>query len=370
MAGELSFEMDAREAASAIGRREMKIGIIGTGWGARTQVPAFRSAGLEVSAIAGRDPAKTRKAAGELSLEAFDDWRDLVAAVDLVSIVTPPVHHHKMALAAIEAGKHVLCEKPTAVDAREAEEMLAAATAHPQQMTLIDHELRFLPSWRAALGRIGELGQIRFAEVRYSSPSRADASRPWNWWNDRKQGGGSWGAVGSHYTDALRYFIGEIEAVQAVLNTFVRKRPLEGRLEEVTSDDFAAVHLRLQHGILAMMSFSSVSAVDEPTVLTIHGEGGAFRFTGADWQIARSGGPFELQSVPDDVPASTIGNSKGGAFGSGTVYLGRALRSALIDGDREALAPAATFADGLAQQRVLDAARHSQERDGRWVALE
>jgi predicted dehydrogenase len=348
----------------------MKIGIIGTGWGARTQVPAFRSAGLEVTAIAGRDPEKSRKAAAELSLEAFDGWRDLVAAVDLVSIVTPPLHHREMTLAAIEAGKHVLCEKPTAMDAQETEEMLAAARAHPQQVTLIDHELRFLPSWRAARGRMRELGQIRFAEVRYSSPSRADASRPWNWWSDREQGGGSWGAVGSHYTDALRYFIGEIEAVQAVLNTFIRQRPLEGRLQDVTSDDFAAVHLRLQRGILAMMSFSSISAVDEPTVLTIHGEGGAFRFTGADWQIAKPGGAFELQSIPDDVPASTIGTSKGGAFGSGTVHLGRALRSAIVNGDREALAPAATFADGLAQQRVLDAARRSEERDGRWVGVE
>jgi predicted dehydrogenase len=348
----------------------MKIGIIGTGWGARTQVPAFRSAGLEVSAIAGRDVEKTRKTAGELSVEPFDDWRKLIAAVDLVSIVTPPLHHRDMTLVALDAGKHVLCEKPTAINASEAEEMLAAAEAHPQQLTLIDHELRFLPSWRAARARIGELGPIRFAEVRYSSPNRGDATRPWNWWSDRKQGGGVWSAVGSHYSDALRYFIGEVEAVQAVLSSFVKKRPHDGHLEDVTSDDFAAVHLRLEGNALAVMSFSSVSALDEPTVLTIHGEGGAFRLTGPDWYHAKPGGAFELQSVEDDVPASTIGNSKGGAFGSGTVHLARALGSALIDGDRQALAPAATFADGLAQQRVLDAARRSQEEGGRWVGVE
>ena len=348
----------------------MKIGIIGTGWGARTQVPAFRSAGLEVSALAGRDVDKTRTMAAELSVEAFDDWRMLMAAVDLVSIVTPPLYHREMTLAAIQAGKHVLCEKPTAVNAHEAYEMVTAAKARSQQITLIDHELRFLPSWRAARDRMAELGEIRFAEVRYSSPSRADARRPWNWWNDRKQGGGAWGAVGSHYADALRYFIGEVEAVQALLNTFVGERPFEGGLKEVTSDDFAAVHLRLERGVLAVMTFSSVSALDEPTVLTIHGENGGFRFTGSDWYRAKPGGAFELQSVPDDVPASTVGNSKGGSFGTGTVYLGRALKSALVDGDRQALAPAATFADGLAQQRVLDAARRSQAEDGRWVRVE
>jgi predicted dehydrogenase len=347
----------------------MKIGIIGTGWGARTQVPAFRSAGLDVAAIAGRDLEKTRKTAGELSVEPFDDWRKLIEAVDLVSIVTPPLHHREMTLAALQAGKHVLCEKPTAVNAGEVEEMLAAANAHPDQWTLIDHELRFLPSWRAARASIADLGQIRFAEVRYSSPNRSDPGRPWNWWNDRKQGGGAWGAVGSHYTDALRYFIGEVEAVQAMLQTFVAQRPFEGGMKEVTSDDFAAVHLRLERGVVAFMTFSSVSALDEPTVLTVHGERGAFRFIGPDWYRADPGGTFELQKVTDDVPASTVGNSKGGAFGSGTVYLARALRRALIDGDREALAPAATFADGLAQQRVLDTARRSDEEGGRWVEV-
>jgi predicted dehydrogenase len=353
----------------AKGGFDMKIGIIGTGWGARTQVPAFRSAGLEVTAIAGRDREKTRKAAAILSLEAFDDWRALIGAVDLVSIVTPPLHHREMTLAAIEAGRHVLCEKPTAVDAGEAEEMLAAAKAHPQQVTLIDHELRFLPAWRAAHASMADLGPIRFAEVRYSSPNRSDAMRPWNWWSDRAQGGGVLGAVGSHYSDALRYFIGEIEAVQAVLESFVPKRLLDGHLKEVTSDDFAALHLRLEHGVLAAMTFSSVSALDEPTTFTIHGEKGAFRFIGSEWYSARAGGSFELQSVPDDVPLSTIGNSKGGSFGSGTVYLGRALRTALIEDDRSALQPAATFADGLAQQRVIDAARRSDQEGGRWVEV-
>src|SRR5438132_7125312 len=105
-----------------------RIGIIGTGWGARSQVPNFREAGLEVVAIAGSRPERTRRVAGELGLEAVDDWRALVARgdVDLISIVTPPSEHVTMSTAALDAGKHVICEKPTALNAAEAEQLVEA----------------------------------------------------------------------------------------------------------------------------------------------------------------------------------------------------------------------------------------------------
>ena len=156
-----------------------RIGIIGTGWGARVQVPAFREAGLEVVAIAGRDATRTAATAKELELEAFPDWRSLasVSNIDLVSIVTPPAHHLEMATFALEAGKHVLCEKPTAMNADEAERLAAAAARHGDAIALIDHELRFLPSFVAAQQRLAELGTIRYAEVRYASPGRGDEDR-------------------------------------------------------------------------------------------------------------------------------------------------------------------------------------------------
>src|SRR4051812_1354761 len=100
-----------------------RVGIIGTGWGARVQVPAFREAGLQVAGIAGRDAAKTSRIAGELGVRAFDDWRGLIAesGVDLISIVTPPHEHLAMATEALEAGRHVLSEKPMALNVAEAE---------------------------------------------------------------------------------------------------------------------------------------------------------------------------------------------------------------------------------------------------------
>lgn len=345
-----------------------RVGIIGTGWGARVQTPNFRSAGLEVTAIAGRAAAKTERVARELAIDRFfTDWRDLVRSpeVDLVSIVTPPSLHRAMTLAALEAGKHVLCEKPTALDAAEAREMFDASRQYPDRIALIDHELRFLPAWDRAKAVVEEIGALRFAEVRYSSSSRGDRAREWNWWSDAAEGGGVLGAVASHFIDTLRYLVGEIAAVRGLLHTFIGSRPAaDGQARTVTSDDFAAVGLRFENGALALLSFSVVAAIDEPTTLTIHGENGGLRLVAGSLSTVARGGEWR-ETVP--APPRIVGDSSGGPFGSGTLHLGRALKAALDDGKIDALAPAATFFDGLQQQRALDAARESSRNGGGWI---
>jgi predicted dehydrogenase len=250
--------------------------------------------------------------------------------------------------------------------AGEAEALEAAAKRHPDQLALIDHELRFLPSFQAA--KTADIGALRYAESRYASPARGDRSRAWNWWSDAARGGGGWGAVGSHFIDAIRNLLGEITAVQAMLATIIDPRPYGDEMRAVTSDDFAAVHLRIGERAVAAMTFSFVAGgPDEPATMTIHGENGALRLTGEELLHAKRNEPFvrlagsELSKRP--------GNSSGGAFGSGTYHLGVALKAALDGGNRDALAPAATFADGLAQQRVLDAARRSAEKGGGWEAV-
>ena len=344
-----------------------RIGIIGTGWGARSQVPNFREAGLEVVAIAGSHRNKTKRVAEELSVEGVDEWRALVTRgdIDVVSVVTPPHEHLAMSVAALDAGKHLICEKPTALNAAEAQKLVDAGRRNPGRVAIIDHELRFLPAFRTARERIGELGGIRYVEARYASPSRGDRTREWNWWSDAERGGGVWGAVGSHFVDTLRYFGLEIEAVQALLHTFIDERPFGDATRKVTADDFAAVTLRLRGGALAAMTFSGVtSGPDEPSVITIHGEDGAMRLVSEELLVAMRGEPFTRAA--GGPTAQRAGNSFGGAFGTGTFYLGRALRAALDDGSPSALSPAATLDDGLAQQRVLDAARKSSANGGRW----
>src|SRR5438067_8535663 len=109
-----------------------RVGIIGRGWGERSQAPNFRDAGLEIVDIAGRD-----------------NWRSLIDRddVDLISIVMPPAMHLEMATAALARGKHVVCEEPTALNAAEAGGLDEVARKHPKQIAIIDDELRFLPSY-------------------------------------------------------------------------------------------------------------------------------------------------------------------------------------------------------------------------------
>jgi predicted dehydrogenase len=263
----------------------------------------------------------------------------------------------------------VLCEKPTALNALEAEHLVTAASRNPEQIALIDHELRFLPSWREARERIRELGPVRYVEVRYASPARGDRNRAWNWWSDADRGGGIWGAVGSHYVDAIRYFGMEVESVQAMLRTIIDRRPFGDAWRQVTADDFASVDLRLVSAFIpAVLQFSAVSSgPDEQSLFTIYCEEGALRFSGEEVLLSTKGEPFARMA--GESMQQRPGNSPGGAFGTGTLHLGRALVAALDRGERDAIAPAATFADGLMQQRVLDAARQSSASGSGWVAV-
>lgn len=344
----------------------MRIGIIGTGWGTRVQVPAFRAAGLDVVGIAGRDAAKTRAEATNLGVQAFADWQALVASdVELVCIVTPPVLHREMTLSALAAGKHVLCEKPTAMDATEAQAMLDAAHAHPTQITLIDHEMRFLPLCTTARSIVqsGALGELRHVVSTVINGGRADASKPWTWWYDAAQGGGILGAIGSHQVDTLRFLWGEIDAVSATLHTFIAERPFEDGTRTVTADDFAALQLRFNTGGIASISLNVVSSVDEPNRLFMYGSEGALKVEGSQLWVAGRGGAWEERTPADtlDIPASVQGD-----FPRGTVYLGHAL-AAYGQGDCTSIAQGATFVDGLRNQQVLDAARASHANNGAWI---
>lgn len=346
------------------------IGIIGTGWGARVQIPAFRAAGLEVVALAGSQAEKTTRIAADMAVPfATADWRALLARNDvaLVSIVTPPKLHCTMAMAALEAGKHVLCEKPTAMDAAEAMTMLLAAQRHPERLALIDHELRFHPSFGEARRLIasGVVGTIRYVEVRLVASGRADPQRAWNWWSDAAQGGGALGAIGSHQIDSVRFLLNdEVAAVRGLVHTFIDRRPTEnGAMRRVTADDFCIYQLRMRGGVLVNGTASLVARSDEPNSLTFYGTTGSLRFSAGQLLHATGGEQWH-----DITPAHRLPIPEGisGEFPVATVYLAHALKAALA-GERQALAPAATFADGLAIQRVLDAARAGNNQG--WSAI-
>src|SRR4030095_11125540 len=166
------------------------------------------------------------KVAQEFAIDHVDrDWRDLVKRddVDLVSIVTPPVLHLEMTLAALDQGKAVLCEKPMAMNSGEAKQMTDAA-AKAGVLALIDHELRFLKSRRTMRSMLHNdaIGSVRHCNYVFRSDYRALPDRPWDWWSDEKMGGGTLGAIGSHVIDSFRWMLDtEIKSISSLLSTHI-----------------------------------------------------------------------------------------------------------------------------------------------------
>ena len=350
----------------------INIGIIGTGFARSTQIPAFRACPeARVIAIASGHRENAERVAREFDIEhATGDWRELVARedVDLISIVTPPVTHAEMTLAALDAGKAVLCEKPMAMNSQEAEAMWRRA-AELKALALIDHELRFLPG-RIKMRQMilsGEIGQVRHAKLHFRADSRASTERKWDWWSDAEAGGGTLGAIGSHAIDALRWVLGaEVSQVFCSLATHVPARLDErtGEMRRVTTDDEANLILRFDDSDLTKSTTATISlSVAEQGrpehLLESFGSKAALRIEegGELWQAKTGAG--EWTSVETEQVALAPGMRDGG-WSTGFTQFSRAIVDALRNGQTR-IEGAATFEDGYRAQLVLDAARRSHE---------
>jgi len=218
------------------------IGIIGTGFAKKVQIPAFAACeDAEIVSVASGSLENASKTAEKFGIGHFTaDWRETVAHpdVDLVCITTPPSLHREMVMFSLENKKHILAEKPMAMNVAEAEEMTAAARS-AGVLALVDHELRFQPGRQHVykMLRDGAIGKIRHAKWNFRAPHRGDASLPWNWWSDIEQGGGALGAINSHIIDSFHWFLGtEISSVFCQLQSHVKKRPYsDGEKREVTT---------------------------------------------------------------------------------------------------------------------------------------
>jgi predicted dehydrogenase len=347
----------------------INISIIGTGFARSTQIPGFRAcAGARVVAVASGRRENAERVARDFGIGfATDDWREVVGRsdVDLVSIVTPPATHMEMTLAALDAGKAVLCEKPTAMNADEAGAMRRSAE-EAGVLALIDHELRFLPARRLMreMIRAGEIGRVQHVKYSFRAESRIDPDRPWNWWSDAGQGGGTLGAIGSHAVDSLRWLLEtEITHVTALLATHVRERTEEetGRTRPVTSDDEANLVFRLRDGALTDGTTGTISmSVVEPGKplhrMEVFGSKGALMADGNNILRAQSGeGDWSEVAAPRGELAEGMRDSE---WSRGFTLFSRAIIDALREG-RSAVDEAATFTDGYRNQVVLDAARRS-----------
>jgi predicted dehydrogenase len=344
------------------------VGVIGTGFARSTQLPALRAcAGVRVLAVASGHRENAEAAAREFDIPTpASDWREVVARpdVDLVSIVTPPVTHAEMALAALAAGKAVLCEKPMAMNAEETARMCEAARA-AGSLALIDHELRFLPARRRMREMIlgGELGRVRHAKFLFRSDSRAVADRPWNWWSDERAGGGALGAIGSHGVDALLWLLGaRVSHVSASLATHVAERrdPSSGESRRVTTDDEASLLLNFEDGgtverATALVAISMSEAGASEHAVEVFGTEGALRVEGAGRLLRARVGEGAWRSVETE-EAPLAEGLRDNEWSRGLTAFAREVVSALREGRTE-VEGAATFEDGHRTQLVLDAAR-------------
>ena len=353
----------------------IRIGIIGAGFARTTQIPGFKHCqGAKIVAIASGHRENAEAVAREFDIpNVEDDWRHLVARddVDLVSIVTPVVTHCEMTLAALDAGKAVLCEKPMAMNAEEARRMWARAQ-EKGVLALIDHELRFLPGRQtvAKLIRDGAFGRIRHARTFFSSGQRADVNRPWNWWSDVKQGGGALGAIGSHLVDASRWLLNtEVSEVMCDLATRIRERKDEnGKTREVTTDDEANLLLRFDESDLTESgtgnaAMSMVQAGASAHLIEIYGSSGAVRVDGMGQVWTAKSHDTDWTELKTDRGELAPGMAEG-IWSRGFTAFSKQIVAALREGGTT-VEGAATFADGYRTQLVLDAARRS-DKSGCW----
>ena len=341
------------------------VGIIGTGFGEYVQMPGFlHTDGARLVAVASGHRGNAERVAARFDISTVcDSFVELAECpdVDLVVISSPPHTHKPAALAAARAGKHILCEKPMALDLDEAREMTEAAEG-AGVLNLIDHELRFNPN-RLRIKQLidsGYVGQVRHVSAVY----RADFGnryRAFSWWNQRSTGGGLLGAIGSHMLDALRWWLGEIRDVDCRLRTFITERPDKdtGEMRRVEADDYASLRLGFVNGAAVEASMLSVATGEPEHRFEIIGTSGALVLDDERWSLTGwRDGQIESHTLSD--PARGLAGMPDNVWAAGFVHYARAIVGALREG--RPVEGAATFRDGAHVQAVLDAARRSDER--------
>ena len=229
------------------------------------QLPRFFDIPLEpvLSTLCGRDQRSLEKAADQLGWnDNSTDWRQVVTRqdIDVIDICTPGESHAEIAIAAAQAGKAVLCEKPLANTLEDAERMLAAATK-AGVIHMLCHNYRRAPAVCLAkeLIEAGQIGEIRHFRGVYLQDWIVDPDFPRVWRLEKaKAGSGALGDIASHSLDLARHLVGEISAVSGLLETFIDERPLEdgSGLGAVDVDDAALCLVRFENGAIGTIEGS------------------------------------------------------------------------------------------------------------------
>jgi predicted dehydrogenase len=375
------------------------IGMVGYAFMGRVHSQAWRTVGHffelplrpELVAVCGRDAARVAGAAATLGWRSHEtDWRRLIERDDihLVDVCTPGSSHAEIAIAALSAGKHVLCEKPLANSVREAADMLAAAEAAAAHgvRAMVGFNYRRLPAVALARGLIadGRLGAIRHVRAVYLQDWLVDPEFPLEWrLRQEVAGSGALGDLGAHIIDLSQYLTGlRVTAVSALTETFVRERPLphttNGDRGPVTVDDTALFIARLEGGAVASFEATRFATGRKNGLrIEINGEHGSLvfdlerlnelEFHDATGSTKTQGFTRILATEPDHPyvaawwpPGHLLG------YEHGFTHEVRDLINDIAAGAE----PAPSFADGYQIQLVLDAVERSGLESAGWVSVD
>jgi predicted dehydrogenase len=344
-----------------------RVGIVGLGFGAQVHLPAFQSEGWEVAAVCSRHADKARAAAAAAGVtDIYTDPLELVARDDItaIAISTPPRTHHPITMAALAAGKHVLCEKPFAMNAAQAAEMRDTA-ARRGLSAMVAHEFRFTPQrgYIKDLLREGYLGRFTMCTIELFLDRYVTAEpRALTWMAFDAEGGGILGALGSHYIDGLCDWFGEVTSVSGQLTAL---RPdvrdaATGKVVRAETDDTFSFTLNFTGGGMATMIASFAATPARGARIVVMGDDGTL--------VAEQGGP---NPTDDGVVVASRRGSPLAVLPTPAQFelpkdardhrlmAFRMLVRQFADGIAKGTSPHPNFDDGWRCQQVLDAVRRS-----------
>jgi predicted dehydrogenase len=385
--------------------RTLRVAMIGYGFmgAAHSQgwrvAPRFFDLPLtpHMTLIVGRDPANLDAAAHKFGwLERETDWRTTVARddIDVVDICTPGSSHAEIAIAALEAGKHVLCEKPLANSVDEAEAMAeAAAEASAAGVrSMVGFTYRRVPAVALARQLVaeGRLGEIRQTRAVYLQDWLSDPNAPMTWRLDKPQAGsGSLGDLGAHIVDLTQFITGEtVTAVSGTLRTFVTERPLLGQSiglsgtasderGAVTVDDAAVFTGNLSGGGLATFEATRFALGRKNALrIEVSGSEGALAFDLENLNVleyfdgsesTRTAGFRRVLVTEPEHPYVAAWWPAGHTLGYEHGFSHQVYDFVTAIARNED--PSPSFEDGLFVQRVLDAVERSSTASASWTSV-
>jgi predicted dehydrogenase len=352
---------------------------------------------VEMSVIVGRHAEAVADAAARWGWrESATDWREVIERddIDLVDIVTPGDSHAEIAIAALEAGKHVLCEKPLANTVAEAEAMADAASRATSRgvRSMVGFTYRRVPAVTfmrdlIAQGAVGTIAQVRTA---YRQDWLVDPEMPLAWRLQKEHAGsGALGDIGAHIIDMTQFVTGlEVAAVSGVVDTIVKERPLQGSgsglsgtaaegFGPVTVDDIALFSGRLSTGALVSFEASRFATGRKNDLsIEVSGDKGALRFDLEDlnalWFYDRTApeatqGFTRILVTEPQHPYVAAWWPAGHMLGYEHGFSHQVVD--LVTAIAEGTDPHPSFGDGLSVQRVLAAVERSSENESAWVRV-